>query len=373
MMDKGPATIIDTTLRDGEQAAGVAFSRDSRLKIARALVGAGVQELEALIPAMGRDVERDFARLAEEVGAERLISWNRMRRSDVDASFRAGARKIHLSVPVSDAMLEKKLGWSRREALSETKALVTYCRDRGSDVIVGAEDASRADPAFLLDLAGTAALSGAFRVRYADTLALHDPFAAYYAARSLVTGIGVQVEYHAHNDLGLASANALAAASAGAAVSVTVGGLGERAGNAALEQVAAALELQKGVSTGIDLRRLPSLCALVFASARRPIPEDKPLVGSRSFSHESGIHVDGLLKDAALYEFVRPEAFGRERAFIPGRHSGRAALRHCAALLGYRLDGAELDGLVSRVRSRWEEGSPTDPWQAFAELLGGGI
>lgn len=365
-----PPRIIDTTLRDGEQAAGVAFSAEDRRRIGQALVCAGVEELEALIPAMGSDTEDEFRRLAEVVGVGRLIAWNRMRRSDAEASFRAGARRIHLSVPVSDSMLRKKLGWSWADAIQETKLLVSYCLERGADVIVGAEDASRADRSFVSDLAGTAALAGAFRVRYADTLGVHDPFAARAAVRSL-KGIGVQVEYHAHNDLGLATANALAAFSAGAAVSVTVGGLGERAGNAALEQVAAALALQQGIRTGVELRRLPPLCALVAEASGRRIPADKPIVGASVFSHESGIHVDGLLKDATLYEFVRPSLFGRERAFVPGRHSGRAALRYCAARLGRAVEGAALDDLAERVRARWRNGAPADPWRVFAELLQG--
>ena len=372
MSDKGPPRIIDTTLRDGEQAAGVAFSSTIRLRIARALVAAGLRELEALVPAMGPDTEEEFALLADEAGADRLIAWNRMRRSDADASFRASAKTVHLSVPASDAMLQGKLGWSRARALEETKVLTAYCRDRGADVIVGAEDASRADPSFVVDLAGTAAAAGAFRFRYADTLGLHDPFAAYRAARSLAEGIGVELEYHAHNDLGLATANALAAAAAGAAVSATVCGLGERAGNAALEQVVAALELQRGESTGVDLLRLPALCALVAEASGRPIPADKPIVGAAAFAHESGIHVDGLLKDPSLYEFVRPETFGLSRSFVPGRHSGRAALRHCARALGRTVEAAELDGLSARVRARWEAGAPADPWRAFAELLGEG-
>ncbi|OHE74518.1 MAG: hypothetical protein A2413_00440 [Treponema sp. RIFOXYC1_FULL_61_9] len=311
MKNKGRATIVDTTLRDGEQAAGVAFSRGERSHIAHILAAAGVEELEALVPAMGKEDEEGFTLLLDENPGIRLIAWNRMRRSDADASLRAGARFVHLSVPASDLMLRKKLGWEMPRAISETEYLVAYCRDRGAEVIVGAEDASRSERSFLVDLLGAAADAGAFRVRYADTLGVQDPFAVHEAVGYLIERIGAQVEYHAHNDLGLATANALAAVRAGAAVSVTVGGLGERAGNAALEQVAAALSLQDERETGIDLTRMTELCEVVSSASGRPIAPDRPLVGSAAFAHESGIHVDGLLKDAALYEFVRPECVGR--------------------------------------------------------------
>jgi homocitrate synthase NifV len=371
MPDKSRARLVDLTLRDGEQAAGVSFPRERRIEIAYALLEAGIVELEAGIPSMGEDYADDFRRLTRELGEAKVIAWNRVRKDDVEASAKAEARIVHVAVPASDLMLRAKLGWSRERALDELAGVLEYCRLLGIEAIVGAEDASRADPRFLDRIYAAAAEGGAARLRYADTLGAQEPFGVRETMGRLVARNSLPLEYHAHNDLGLATANALAALDAGAMASVTVGGLGERAGNASLEQVACAYALLRRDGLGISMGRLAPLAELVSELAGRPIPVDKPLVGSAAFAHESGIHVDAILKSPETYEFVRPESLGKRRVFVPGAYSGKAALRHCAKALGYDIRGAELERLLARVRDDWSRGAPRDPWAAFSEILGG--
>jgi homocitrate synthase NifV len=373
MADKPRARLVDLTLRDGEQAAGVSFPRGRRIEIAYALLEAGIVELEAGIPSMGEDYADDFRRLSRELGEARVIAWNRVRKDDVEASAKAEARVVHVAVPASDLMLRAKLGWSRERALDELAGVLEYCRLLGIEAIVGAEDASRADPRFLDRIFAAAAEGRAVRLRYADTLGAEDPFAVRETMGDLVARSPLPIEYHAHNDLGLATANAVAALDAGAMASVTVCGLGERAGNASLEQVACAYALLRRDGLGISMDRLSPLAELVSELSGRPIPPDKPLVGPAAFAHESGIHVDAILKSPETYEFVRPEALGKRRVFVPGAFSGKSALRHCAKALGYDIRGAELERLCAKVREAWSGGAPRDPWAAFTEILAGGF
>jgi homocitrate synthase NifV len=369
MNDKLSSRIIDLTLRDGEQAAGVCFPRERRIELARFLAEVGIRELEGGIPAMGREAEEDFLAIAKALPEIRVIAWNRVRAGDIEASARAGARTVHLALPASDIMLSRKLGWERERALDELGSVLLLCGKLGLEAIVGAEDASRADLAFLLSVYGAAVAGGAVRLRYADTLGAQDPFTVFDLMRYLSPMFDAPIEYHAHNDLGLATANALAALRAGAMASATVGGLGERAGNASLEQVACASALLLGQDAGIDLRRMAELNALSAELSGRAIAPDKPIVGSMAFAHESGIHVDALVRDPASYEFLKPELVGRERVFVPGRHSGAKALRHCARTLGRDPDEAALERLAALVRERWAGGAPADPWAVFSRLL----
>jgi len=345
-------TIVDTTLRDGEQTAGVVFSNQEKLRIARLLDELGVHQIEAGIPVMGGNEQQAIKEIVKLGLKASIMGWNRAVISDIETSLSCGVDAVAISISTSDIHIEHKLMTTREDVLARMVKATEFAKQNGVYISVNAEDASRTDMDFLIQFATEAKKAGANRLRYCDTVGILDPFTTYDRVSELIAKVGIDVEMHTHDDFGMATANALAGVKAGAThVGVTVNGLGERAGNAALEEVIMALKHLGDVDLNFATERFVEVSEYVARASGRILPAWKSIVGSNMFAHESGIHADGALKNPLTYEVFKPEDVGLERQIVIGKHSGTAAIKAKFREYAKEITDEEADELLKRVRS----------------------
>lgn len=346
--------IIDTTLRDGEQAPGVVFSLDEKMRICELLDNVGIPEVELGIPAISDSDAKDIRTIINQNLSFKSLVWARCRKDDIDAAIKTKGNGLHISLPVSSIHLNalgKNWNWVHVNLWNA----VNYAKDYFEYVTVGAQDASRVSYKFLKEYIGEASALGIKRIRIADTVGIMNPVSVKGLFKKLKKDFpDMPFEFHGHNDLGMAVANTFSAFMSGAdSASVTVNGLGERAGNAALEEVAMALELSGHKKLGLHTEYFSELSCFVEKASRRPLSFSKPVTGKYVLSHESGIHVQAMVKDRKTYQIIDPDSIGtHEPDFIIGKHSGKAAIKGFFAKRGIILSDEDSGILLKYVKEK---------------------
>jgi 2-isopropylmalate synthase len=372
--------VFDTTLRDGEQAPGFSMSRTQKLRMAHALAELGVDVIEAGFP-QASDGDFDSVRaIATEVRGPAICGLARAQSADIEAVARATEKaqhaRIHIFLATSPIHRRHKLNMSREQVLETGFAAVRRARELCDDVEFSAEDAIRTEPEFLIAALSTMIDAGATTINVPDTVGYTTPDeigALFTRLKREVRGIdGVVLSAHCHNDLGLGVANSLAALAAGARqVECTISGIGERAGNAALEEIVMALRTRAdrfGLETGIRTPLLYPTSRLLAHLVGATIPRNKAVIGDNAFAHESGIHQDGMLKDAGTYQIIDPRDLGTAVTLPLGKHSGRHAFARACVDAGHSLDRGEIDSAFRRFKKLADLGAPVTLNQVFQEV-----
>lgn len=343
--------IVDTTLRDGEQTAGVVFANREKIQIAKMLDEIGVDEIEAGTPVMGGDEKEAITAIAKLGLNARVMAWNRAVIKDIQESLQCGVGAVAISIATSDMHIKDKLHSTREEVLEKMVKAVEYAKKEGVYVSANAEDASRSDEEYLIQFIKAAKQAGADRIRYCDTVGIMTPLEIYERIKRIRQAVDIDIEMHTHNDFGMATANAITGVSAGAThVGVTVNGLGERAGNAALEEVVMALKHLLGFDMKQNTRKFREICEYVAKASGRDLPSWKAIVGTSIFTHESGIHADGAIKNPKTYEVFDPDDVGLTRRFVIGKHSGTASIKKKLSEYNINIDDGLANIILESVR-----------------------
>ena len=344
--------LIDTTLRDGEQAPGVVFSLTEKIEIARRLDEIGILELEIGTPSIGKSEQNDIRTINGQGFNFESTCWARATKHDLEAALSCGANRVNISFPVSDVQLAA-IGKSRKWVMDSIPEIIKFATGSFDFVAVGAQDASRADFQFLKEYISAVNLHGAKRIRIADTVGIMNPI----RVKNLFDNLSgefpkTDFEFHGHNDLGMATANhTIAIVSGASSASLTINGLGERAGNGAMEEVIFALKYAYGIDLNVDGKSLTELSRYVERISGRKQPVSKPVTGEMAFSHESGIHCRSLKENVLTYQPFNPEEIGKETVFVFGKHSGAGGLSEILEKRNVFLTKSQLADLMNKIKS----------------------
>ncbi|MGB2897869.1 MAG: 2-isopropylmalate synthase [Candidatus Acidiferrum sp.] len=354
--------IFDTTLRDGEQSPGFSMNTEEKIRLARQLAALNVDVIEAGFPIASRGDLEAVKKVAQEVRTVPIAALARAKKQDVDAAVEAlkpaASSRLHVFLATSDLHLRVKLNMTREQALEAITSMVRHGRQHVGEVEFSAEDAGRTDIGFLCQVCRAAVDAGATVLNLPDTVgyAVPEEYGAMFTKVREYLGDpdGITLSAHCHDDLGMAVANSLAAVRAGVRqIECTINGIGERAGNASLEEVVVALAVRKesfGVTTGIRLEELFPTSRMLTEITGAQVAPNKAIVGANAFAHEAGIHQDGIIKNPLTYEIISPQSVGvPARSLVLGKHSGRNALRQTLRDLGYEASDAELAEVYTRV------------------------
>ena len=349
--------IYDTTLRDGEQTPGVCFSLEDKLEIARKLDKIKINQIEAGFPIVSKREKESVSKIAAEGLKADILALTRTKPEDIDAALDCDVDGIITFIGTSDIHLDHKMHITRQDAINLCENAIDYAKDHGLYVAFSAEDATRTDIDFLKRIYLKAEECGANRVHIADTTGAITPQGIQYLVSELKKDLKTNIALHCHNDFGLAVINSISGVLAGAThVSTTVNGIGERAGNASLEELIMALKVLYGKDLGFKTKYIKELSDLVSKASGLPIPYNKPVVGNNVFRHESGIHVDAVIEEPLCYEPYVPELVGQKRQLVLGKHSGCRAVRAKLNECDLEVSDDELIEIVKLVKKSREEG-----------------
>lgn len=345
--------INDTTLRDGEQTAGIVFSTEDKIFIAKMLDEAGADEIEAGVPVMGGQEKKAIKEINELGLKAKIVGWNRAKIEDIYSSLDAGLKVIHVSIPISKIHLEYKLKKDFQYIKTHLIDILRILSKEGVEYSVGGEDSSRTEESTVMEIIKIAKEEGAYKYRYSDTVGILNPLKTYKIIKKLTSFYkDIAIEIHTHNDFGMASANSVSALTAGAdSLSGSISGIGERAGNCALEEVIAYFNFIENKKINFDLIKAKKIAEFISKITKRTVPLSKPIFGKNIFYHEAGIHTDGILKNPINYEAYPPEYVGAKRKLLVGKHSGSSIIKYKLDKMGFKITDADAKNILDTVKT----------------------